>query len=190
LKNHLVWNVWKLVQIIFPKIWRWKIKIKIKMGWLLNTPGPSNSQKKERTTQIWYIHVPTNCINKLYFLGAIIDSWIYHKTAISLIGRLWSWKLGPQDWSLTLQVMSLFYVRWSFLTWYIIKSVWRFYGRKGVIINYIRVWEVTLGVLLPQTLQLTKHFGVCFRDPFLVLGFLRWKNTNKVISFEHSPVLL
>jgi hypothetical protein len=102
------------------------------MGWILNTPGPSNSQKKERTTQIWYKHVPTNCTNKLYFLGAIIESWIYHKTAISLIGRLWSWKLGPQDWSLTLQVMSLFYVRWSFLTWYIIKSVWRFYGRKGV----------------------------------------------------------
>jgi hypothetical protein len=126
-----------------------------------------------RTAQIRYKHVPTNCINKLHFLGAIIDIWIYHKTAISLIGRLWCWKLGPQDrWSLTLQVMSLFYIYWSFLTWYIIKYVWRLYGRKGVIINYIRVPDLMLGVLLPQTLQLAKHFRCLFEGCVSSSGFL------------------
>jgi len=148
-------------------------KNKNKNGVNLTHLDPSSSQKKERTTQIRYKHVPTNCINKLYFLGAtIIDIWIYHKTAICLIGRLWSWKLGPQDWSLTLQVMSLFYAHWSFLTWYIIKYVWRLYGRKGMIINYIRVRDLILGVLLPQTLQLAKHFRCLFEGPVSSWGFL------------------
>jgi hypothetical protein len=100
---------------------------------------PAILRKKERTAQIWYKHVQTNCINKFYFFGC-------NNRQLNI----------PQNCNFfTLQLMSLFYVHWSFVTWYIIKYVWRLYGRKGVIIDYIRAPRPIVGCFI------TTNFATC-----------------------------